>query len=213
VVSSSVRRGGAFTVDQYPSGPVVPTDYRAEMRFVEIAAGLSVAALAALWTVSVIGWLRTRPLRRGKTSSPRAARPRPAQARTSHATYLPGLAGVLLAVTGLLAAARGSGTWPLALTLVGLAIAWAGFAARVTALEVDANGFLIRYRARRPFALTWSEVRSLTPPRWPLGGWRVAGTREGRMLMASDLFGFEDLLEQTIIRASLRYEEGGWRTP
>jgi hypothetical protein len=171
-----------------------------------LAAGLAGAGLAALWSVSLVGWTRTRPLRRGALP---AAGDRAGPAATSHATFLPGATGLFLMVAGVVGLAGGWGLGAVVLTAAGLAVAIAGFAARVDRLELRPEAFVIHYRARPSFVLPWDECRSLSSPRWPLGGWRVGGD-PARILMPSDLLGHEDVLGTIIARAGLLYRGGVW---
>ena len=92
----------------------------------------------------------------------------------------------------------------------GLLVAVSGFAGRVGTVEVNADALWVRHAARRPFALSWSEVRMLRAPRWPLGGWCVIGARGRRTLMPSDLLGHEWVLGAVIDRAGLRFVGGEW---
>jgi hypothetical protein len=170
------------------------------------SASLASACLAALWLVSLVGWVRTRRLRRGHLP---AARDRPVPAATSPATLLPGATGLFLAVAGVTRLADEWGLWPMILAVAGLGVAIPGFVARVERLEVRPDALVIRYRARPAFAVPWDTCRSVIPPRWPLGGWRVAGERS-RILMPSDLLGQEQVLDAVIARAGLRYRSGAW---
>jgi hypothetical protein len=179
------------------------------MRLTAIAASLVALSLAALWGVSFHGWMRTRELRRGRPGTPTP--PHPLSARTSRTTLLPGVAGVLVVLTGAAGTVEGAWTWTVWLAIVGAPIATAAFVARVTELETSLDRLTIRYRARPAFFVPWSECRALIPPRWPLGGWRVDGPTEGRILMASDLLGHEDVLCRVIAGARLRFSDGAWR--
>ena len=89
-------------------------------------------------------------------------------------------------------------------------MAASGFAARVGSLEVAGGGLTVRYAARRPFEVSWSDLRELRPPRWPLGGWRLIGEAGSRTLMPSDLLGHEWVLDAIIDRAGLQFGEGAW---
>jgi hypothetical protein len=89
-------------------------------------------------------------------------------------------------------------------------VAFSGFTARVGSLDVAGGGLTVRYAARRPFEVSWSDLRELRPPRWPLGGWRLIGEAGSRTLMPSDLLGQEWVLHAIIDRAGLRFGEGAW---
>jgi hypothetical protein len=166
-------------------------------------------SIAMLWGVSVAGWNRTRRVRRGSLGSP--APPTSVPGRTSLTTFLPGVAGILVVLTGLAGVVDGMGGWTIWLAVVGAPIAAAAFIARVTRLEPSTDRLVVRYRARPPFTVAWNECRGLIPPRWPLGGWRVDGPHESRILMASDLLGQEDVLRRVIAAADLRFVDGAWR--
>jgi hypothetical protein len=107
-------------------------------------------------------------------------------------------------------AAFGPRTTHVVLALGGVLVAVSGFTARVTSVEVAGSGLTARYAARRPFELSWSDLRALQPPRWPLGGWRLIGDKEHRTLMPSDLLGHEWVLAAVIDRAGLRFARREW---
>ena len=97
--------------------------------------------------------------------------------------------------------------------------AWAGFvllsgiAARVTGLAVGPRGLLV-HRALLPDRLTgWSEVRRLTPPRTPLGAWRIVTAGETISLMPSDVLGAEALLAALVAQAGLSFDGRRWHRP
>ena len=178
------------------------------MRALTIVAWLlTLACMAALWTVSFIGWRRTAPLRRGTCRASNAG----SAPVTSRATLLPGVAGLLLAIAGATGFVRGSAAAG-AVGVAGLLVAAAGFGAQVVGVQTLPEALVIRYRARPTFTLPWTACRSLGPPRWPLGGWRVAGD-QGRILMPSDLLGQEHVLDVFVARAGLRYRDGAWVDP
>ena len=93
----------------------------------------------------------------------------------------------------------------------GLLVAVSGLMARVVSVEVAPAGLAIRYSRRRPFELSWRDLRMVQPPRWPLGGWRLTGHEGGRTLMPSDLLGHEWVLATVVDRAGLRFGEGAWK--
>jgi hypothetical protein len=123
---------------------------------------------------------------------------------------VPGTAGVAaLAWSG--AAGFGPRGIHVVLALGGALVAVSGFAARVISVEVAGCGLTVRYAARRPFERSWSDLHTLRPPRWPLGGWRVVGDSGSRTLMPSDLLGAESLLDAIVHGASLRFSGREWR--
>jgi hypothetical protein len=132
--------------------------------------------------------------------------------RSSAATYLPGAVGLLLLAAGTLGAAQHLGGWTIGLAAASALIAAAGFAARVTRIESCSDGVAVHYGWRPSFELAWHEVMALIPPRWPLGGWRLTGQGRARVLMPSDLWGQEALLDDVISQAKLRFKDGAWRS-
>ncbi|HJP67130.1 MAG TPA: hypothetical protein VKA30_12615, partial [Actinomycetota bacterium] len=169
-----------------------------------VSGGLAGLSVAGLWSVSIIGWVRTTALRRGS-----AAPIESAGGRTSWTTVLPGVAGVLLVAWGTATLAGGATPIAAGMMAAGLAVAVAGFVARVVAVEAGPSALKIRYAARSSFVVPWGSLHTLSPPRWPLGGWRVAGAR-GRVLMPSDVFARERLLDVIVARAGLRFRDGAW---
>lgn len=183
------------------------------MTIMAIAAATAALAVGSLWLVSIAGWVRTGGLRRGMCGSGliREHHPLLARVSTSHATFLPGMAGGLIVMIAGLQTAAYTSVPSIALGVVGAGITWMGFAARVASLEFGPSGMAVRYAARSPFTLAWDDVTTLAPPRWPLGGWRLVGSKGSRVLMGSDLFGHEGLLATVIDAAGLRFENGAWR--
>ena len=59
----------------------------------------------------------------------------------------------------------------------------------------------------------WSRVRRLTPPRTPLGAWRIATADETISLMPSDVLGAEALLAALVVRAGLSFDGRRWHRP
>ncbi len=109
------------------------------------AASLAGVLLIALWMVSVVGWVRTAPLRRGRLPPQvePANRVPPGPRRTSRATYLPGAIGSLLFVAGVAGAIQGLGAGAIGLAVVASAIAGAGFSARVSQIEAGPDGLMV----------------------------------------------------------------------
>jgi len=132
--------------------------------------------------------------------------------RSSRATWLAAAGGA--AAVGVSALASG---WPAPARVAGGA--WAGFvlasgiAARVTGFTVGPRGLLVR-RAILPDRLAgWSRVRRLTPPRTPLGAWRIATADETISLMPSDVLGAEALLAALVVGAGLSFDGRRWHRP
>jgi hypothetical protein len=166
--------------------------------------------LGALAVVDVRSWHRTDRLRHGVALGPLPSPPAAVHARTSRVTLVPGWAGIAGACTGLAATvAHHTLPWRLsALLLVGGAIvAVTGFRSRVCSVWLSEEGLVVGYAHRRAAVLPWSRCRGLVPPRWPGGGWRVS---PGPMLMPSDLWNHEPLLEQIIARVGLAFDGGRW---
>jgi hypothetical protein len=113
--------------------------------------------------------------------------------------------------------AASASTWPVPVRVAGGA--WAGFvlgsgiAARVTGFAAGPRGLLVQ-RALLPDRLAgWSLVRRLTPPRTPLGAWRIATAHETISLMPSDVLGAEALLAALVVRAGLSFDGRRWLRP
>jgi hypothetical protein len=166
--------------------------------------------LGALAVVDVRSWCRTDRLRHGIASAAPPSSQAAVHARTSRLTLLPGWAGVAGACTGLAAGVgRNTLLWYFtALLLAGGAIvALTGFRSRVRSLGLSEEGLVVGYAHRRAAVVPWSLCRTLVPPRWPGGGWRVA---PGPMLMPSDLWGQEAVLEELIARVGLAFDGRRW---
>gem|GEM_PF-1887863 len=185
------------------------------------AAGIAVAASAVavmlcylgLIVVGLRSWARTGLLRRGRPPPEALAT---AVTRTSRTTYLAALAGVSVVAWGVSAVAEGSSRGPPTVVAVVVAMVGAGSAAaavqaRVAALEWSSRGLVVRYGRRAPFVLAWADCSALSPPRTPVGGWRVAGRHGRRTLMPSDLLGHEQLLAVVIRESGLRFDGRMWR--
>ena len=114
---------------------------------------------------------------------------------------------------GVLGMAQGLGGWTVALVMVSAFVAAAGFAGRVTRLRLDHTGLIVHYAWRPSFELRWHDVAAVVPPRWPLGGWTMTNQIGRRVLMPSDLWGQEAILEVFVARAGLRFAERAWRGP
>jgi hypothetical protein len=163
-----------------------------------------------LVAVGVASWTRTAPLRRGKIPQARDP-PGRASVSSSAATFLAAMAGVAAAAWGAIAAGEGHRIVGVLLVAAGLFIGAAGSVARVAGLRVGADGFVVLFTRRPPFAASWTEIAALRPPRSPLGGWRVTNLRGDRWtLMPSDLLGHEELLDLIVVCASLRFDGRNW---
>jgi hypothetical protein len=177
--------------------------------------------IAALAVVGAVVWRRTSPLRSGRASPTPEAHDLPAAATTSRATLIPSAGGLAIVVVAAALAfdASGSGRSPpagaIVLALAGGAIWWAGFATRVTALRAGPGGLTITWHSRRPLSMAWEACSELRSPRWPLGGWTVRGSRDGRviarLLMPSDILGNEAILVAVVARAQLSFDGRSWR--
>ena len=165
--------------------------------------------MIALATVGWVSWRRTAPLRSGRSQGSIGSLP--TLIRSSRTTFLAAAAGASLAMTGGVAIAR-SPTRPIALLVSALG-AWivaAGLWSRVTGFEALGAGLVLRYGQRPPFHLTWAECRSLRPPRWPMGGWRLATERGNQTLMPSDVLGNEWMLDHLVRSAGLSFDGRRW---
>ena len=174
-----------------------------------IAPGLFLICVAVVAAVGIVSWGRTAPIRRGRGPPRRRPLPVAQASRTSRASFVPGLAGTA-ALAWSETAQFGPPALQIVLALGGALVAVSGFTARVASLDVAGGGLTVRYTARPPFKVSWSDLRELRPPRWPLGGWRLIGEARSRTLMPSDLLGQEGVLDAMIDRAGLRFGEGAW---
>jgi len=166
--------------------------------------------VSILLAVGLGSWIRTAPIRRGEILQARDP-PGRASDSSSAATFLAAIAGVAAAAWGAIAAGEGQRTVGVFLVAAGLFIAAAGSVARVAGLRAGAEGFVVLFARRPPFAASWIEIAALRPPRSPLGGWRVTNLRGDRWtLMPSDLLGHEALLDLIVVRASLRFDGRSW---
>lgn len=165
-------------------------------------------ALAALAVAGGVVWRRTRSLRRGGPV-PRSAAPDAWAVRTSWTTHLAwmGGAGAVALGTGWVLAGRVAGA-PVA--LAGCFVFCSGLLARVTGVQIDRNGMTVRYAARRPRRVEWSNVRRMSPPPFPLAGWRILDDAGWLGLMPSDLLGHEGDLDAVVSRAGLRFDGAAW---
>jgi hypothetical protein len=161
--------------------------------------------LGSLVAVGIRSWQRTAPLRRGLSPPP----PVRATTRSSQTTRLAAWAGVGAAGWGLLLLLDGRSVGAL-VVLWGGAIVVSGVWSRVTSLVVDRAGIVVRYAARTPFAVDWANLRSLRPPRWPLGGWVLVGHGTRRTLMPSDVLGQERLLASIVGFAGFVFDGQNW---
>ncbi len=171
---------------------------------------LAAVGVVALWLAGFVVWIRTRHLRRGAVRVPAARFP----ARTSATTLIPGLTGILvmLAGAGLLRAGR-TGAAPWIVVAAGGLVGGSGFRARVTRVEVQDRGLLVRYTGRRSFVASWERCRALLPPRWPPGAWTIVTDRNRCRLMPTDVLGQERLLDLLVARSGLRFDRRTWRLP
>ena len=192
------------------------------LRFGAIVLAGAATALGTLGlaVVGLASWVRTSPLRTGRGPVPGGGELEGIDRRpTSRTTFVAGGTGLAVAVAGLVALLTGDpriGVLQSSRVLPGLAataggfVAFTGLAWRVTSLAVDLDALTVGYARRRPDRLAWSEVRRLRPPRTPLSGWQIAGEARDLTLMASDLFGHEDLLAVLARRAGLRFDGRAW---
>ena len=126
------------------------------------------------------------------------------------ATFLPSLAGMAAVAWGVGGIGRNR-PQALALMSAGLFIAFAGLIARVTGVRADRQSVVVTKARRRPFRARWPELRALTPPANPLGGWRLEDVCGNRTtLMPSDLWGHEGFLRLIVLRADLRFDGRRW---
>jgi hypothetical protein len=131
--------------------------------------------------------------------------------RSSRTTFLAAAAGASLAIAGGVAVARSPPNQiALVLAALGVWILAAGLLSRVTGLEVTHSGLVVCYGLRHPFRLTWVQCRSLRPPRWPMGGWRLGTEQESRTLMPSDVLGNEWMLDHLVRCAELSFDGRKW---
>jgi len=172
-----------------------------------------VGGLAALSVVGWTTWRRTRPLRRG--ADPPATAPPATDAGSSRTTFLAAWIGAWVAVGA--AAARfaqaGVRAGSAAAVIVGLCGAFVlvdGLRSRVTCVAATGDRIRVGYAARPAWSPRWVDVIALTPPRWPLGGWRVRALAGSRTLMPSDLLGREHVLALAIAAAGLRFDGRAW---
>jgi hypothetical protein len=174
---------------------------------------VGLVGLFAAWLV-LVGWLlavdlrswhRTAPLRLGRLPT----RPAPVCTTSSPTTRIAWLAGASVGACGLLLilTSRPTGA-PVA--LVGTAIAVSGIRSRVTGLAVRRDGLVVRYAARAPFAIAWTDCVALRPPRWPLAGWGLVGCGAHRTLMPSDVLGQEAGLESIVGFADFVFDGRDW---
>ena len=173
-----------------------------------VVPALFLACVGALVGVGVVSWRRLTPLRKGRDRPTAPPLLIAGGSRTSLATVVPGVAGMAAAAWG--GVGLGLRVAHILLAGGGLLVAVSGLMARVVWVEVAPAGVVIRYSRRRPFVLSWRDLRGLRPPRWPLGGWRLIGDSGSRTLMPSDLLGHEWVLAAVIDRAGLRFDEGAW---
>jgi hypothetical protein len=180
---------------------------------VRVASGWFVlSALASLLAVDLLSWARCADLRRGRV--PGFARSEPLGpprldpgSRSSRTTWLAAAAGAGLAVRGAVGLDRAAGTLVLA---AGLAVALAGVARRVRAVEAASRELLVRYGVGPPFRLPWSACSTIRPPRTPVGAWRLVGPAGAARLMPSDLLGREVVLRVLVERSGLRFDGRAW---
>jgi hypothetical protein len=115
--------------------------------------------------------------------------------------------GVALSGSGLSVPARVAGGAWAAFVLT------SGIAARVTGLTVDTRGLVVRRALLPDRPAGWSHVHRLTPPRTPLGPWRIVTAEETISLMPSDVLGAEALLAALVVRAGLSFDGRRWHRP
>lgn len=186
------------------------------------SAGGLAGGLGWMGALGVASWKRTGSVRRGHFPEGRFP-DQPAVVRTSWLTFLPASTGGALvaaaggSVAGDLANGRAPPQGVLALGVIGIAVAVAGIATRVIELEIDEEALVVRYRLRTDFVARWDRVSALSPPRLFLGGWSVKvrpagpdGPNAVRVLMPSDLWGHEWILEAVAERSGLTYHRGRW---
>ena len=174
---------------------------------VSLASGF-LAACLALAAIDLVSWRRTASLRSGQPSFTKSS-PR-GRLRSSSATFLAALGGTLALAWGVgaLAARRLEAT---PFLLAGAFVVATGLTSRVTGIDVDGAGLRIRYAAKRSHFVPWASLRSLYPPRTPLGSWRVDSGSNSVSLMPSDLFGHERVLDVAVILAALAFDGHAWR--
>lgn len=160
-------------------------------------------ATAGLVLLGLVSWRRTARLRRGDLGG--RAPPGPASISTSWVTRIAGWAGVAAFAWGASVAPFG-----LAMLAGGAFVAFTGFRSRVTRIETGPHGVTVAFALKPPFHLSWPDLVAVRPPRTPLGGWRLVGRGIGRTLMASDLWGHEDLLRVAVAAAGLDFGGGRW---
>jgi hypothetical protein len=180
------------------------------------ALALVATCFTILLIVGLSCWRRTGSLRHGGTT-PHAPRPEAATrgGRTSSVTYVPAVAGVAIVAVGSLAAApMPRALLPLGLATAGVIIALSGLSGRVTAIDLQHDDLVVHYTGRPSFRVPWREFASIRPPRWPLGGWKIRrADGAARVLMPSDLLGFEPLMALAVARSNLVFGGRGWARP
>jgi len=172
--------------------------------------------VSTLVVVDLLSWRRTAAVRAGRAPpghpalmAPPGSWPR-GSLRTSPVTFLAAVAGLFAAAWGTVALVAG---WSGSAVVIAAStfVAASGFRSRVAALDVRGAGFRIRYAARRDVFCSWSSIRSLVPPRTPLGAWRVITSVGTASLMPSDLSGHERVLDAMVALAGLEFEGRSWR--
>jgi hypothetical protein len=172
------------------------------------------ALVGALFATGIASWYRTFALRSG-TGRRAGSRPThvPSAHRTSRLTCLAAAGGMALVTMGIGQAFASHHRWVMATTstAAGLFVARSGVRMRVTLIELDVHGILIRYARSPPHAIPWIGFVALRPPRWPMGGWRLDGSAGSRSLMPSDLWRNEEVLDAIVERAGLTFDGRAWR--
>jgi hypothetical protein len=167
------------------------------------------ALMTALGIVGWASWRRTTRLRKG--TSPDQPASKPDIVRSSRTTFLAAATGASVAIAGGLSVARNPPN-PIALVVsaLGVWILAGGLWSRVAGFETFGSGLVLHYGRRHSFRVIWAECRSLRPPRWPMGGWRLATEGGSQTLMPSDVLGNEWMLEHVVRSAGLSFYGRKW---
>jgi hypothetical protein len=119
-----------------------------------------------------------------------------------------------VAVAGLGLAGSGATLPGGSLVLAGVWVATAGWASRVSHLEVTVSGLRIERAHRRAWVASWADVDEVVAPRLPAFAWVIRASPGGRRrtigLMPSDLLGREPMLDAVVRRAGLVGDGRRW---
>jgi len=160
--------------------------------------------------VGIVSWGRTRAVRLGEPVSRAKAA---AHRRTSATTWLAAASASALAGAAL-AGTSGRPTPVRAVAVLGCAlIAVSGLLERVSDVWVAPGELVVRRAGLGLRRARWAEVLDLTPPRTPLGAWRIRSGGSTISLMPSDLLDGELLLWAVVRRAGLVFDGRRWRRP